>query len=226
VRRTACRTGCIPLTRHARRTTGVLPPLTDMWDLNDMQIAAKNVLPPVSYGVCPLLAPLALLLTPVLCASSVPHRRARRAESVFSPAAISGCAATDRARSVPRELRRLATDPAEWLLIPRREQPEAQVGLTRSLCPPTLTGPCLQHHHSRLQLLRAILHRTGRERGAREQAGRGGIVGPRGRERVHPLCRTLCRTRVRLRTADGEDSRASHRRSRSRISPRLPRRGR
>jgi hypothetical protein len=31
--------------------TGRLPPLDDIFDLNDMQIAAKNTLPPESYGV-------------------------------------------------------------------------------------------------------------------------------------------------------------------------------
>jgi hypothetical protein len=31
-------------------TTGVLPPLEDIWDLNDMQIAAKNVLSGKFYG--------------------------------------------------------------------------------------------------------------------------------------------------------------------------------
>lgn len=30
--------------------TGVAPPLDDMYDLNDLQIAAKNTLLPASYG--------------------------------------------------------------------------------------------------------------------------------------------------------------------------------
>jgi len=33
-------------------TSRELPPLDDMWDLNDFQIAAKNTLAPRWYGAC------------------------------------------------------------------------------------------------------------------------------------------------------------------------------
>jgi hypothetical protein len=44
-------------------TTGVLPPLEDIWDLNDMQIAAKNVLSGKFYGQFDSFAPRISTLT-------------------------------------------------------------------------------------------------------------------------------------------------------------------
>jgi hypothetical protein len=39
--------------RDGSWTTGVLPPLEDMWSINDFQIAAKNVMSLSNYGALP-----------------------------------------------------------------------------------------------------------------------------------------------------------------------------
>jgi hypothetical protein len=58
-------------------TTGVLPPLDDMWDLNDMQIAAKNVLSGKYYGQFDLFS---LGASADSWCSIIPDRRSERVQ--------------------------------------------------------------------------------------------------------------------------------------------------